>query len=465
MNGFTLGTKDNIKEIRFDHNGRRNERQIQYFEAIFDKDLKLRGLYDEFVYFGAFRCSKSFSQQLVVYLICLLYPNTKAVFIRDTYDQLKDSVIKQFLDEYEGLGAFDYKISERVAQFKNGSELRFRTFERDTNILSAEYDLIAVCQAEDIQIDLFLQLVGRASGRVLGSKGIILCEGNPGSGWVKERYKDQTKESLQKKRIFFIEGQTQDNPHVTQAYIQSLIDNYPKFWLDRYLYGLWDNREELIFSEFNEKSHIIEPIDPKTIPNDYVRRVGLDWGWVNPTAALHSFVDYDGNLIIYDEFYTNKTLPEDVAKEVNKYGAFVTVADHAMKGLKMPTRDDENITVWSELERNKVKLVECNKEELSNIVLGNTLFKQGKIYITSNCVNFLREIRNWKWKKWKLGADKNMPEEPVDKDNHTCDCFDYLIAELFGTKAHDRTKEKVLKESLYQQVIKKTNDLKITQLS
>ena len=37
-----------------------------------------------------------------------------------------------------------------------------------------------------------MQLIGRASGKVLGEKGIILVEGNPAAGWVKDRYKDQT---------------------------------------------------------------------------------------------------------------------------------------------------------------------------------------------------------------------------------------------------------------------------------
>lgn len=448
MNGFILEHGDNKKEILFSHDGRTNKKQKDYFSSIFDNDLKLRGNYDEFSYFGAFRSGKSFSQQLAVFLICLAYPKTKAVFIRDTYDQLKDSVIKQFLDEFEYLGAFDYKISERVAVFKNGSELRFRTFERDTNILSAEYDLIAVCQAEDIPKELFLQLVGRASGRVLGRKGIILTEGNPGSGWTKERYKDQSKEVLSSKRIYFTEGQTSDNPHVTKEYIQSLIDNYPKFWLDRYLYGLWDNREELIYSEFNETEHIAEIIDPAIIPDTFNRRNGFDWGWVNPCANLWGFVDYDGRLTIYDEFYQNKTLPADVARECNKHGKFVTVADHAMKGLKLPTKDDENRTVWSECESAGMLLVPCNKEELSNIILVNTLLKTDRLRITRNCVNLLREIKNWKWKRLKLGADKNMPEEPVDKDNHACDALNYLCADLYGTKSLETKKQKAYENSL-----------------
>jgi hypothetical protein len=57
-------------------------------------------------------------------------------------------------------------------------------------------------------------------------------------------------------------------------------------------------------------------------------------------------------------------------------------------------------------------------------------------------------MRNWKWKQLKLGADKNMPEEPVDKDNHACDAFDYLIAELFDRVSIDEQAIKASKQSI-----------------
>jgi len=438
IKGFELGHNGQSKEIKFYKDSKENEKQIRYFNNLFDKNLQLYNCnrYGEYAYFGAFRCSKSFSQQLAVFLICLHYPKTKAVYIRETYDELKDSVIKQFNDDFEYLGAYEYRISDRVAKFKNGSELRFRTFEKDTGILSTEYDVIAVCQVEDIPHELFLQLIGRASGRILGQKGIILVEGNPASGWVKDRYRDQSIEMLEQKGIFCIpDGVTPDNPFVTAEYKQWLIDNYPKFWLDRYYYGLWDNREELVFSEFNESKYVIEPISPRDIPKTYVKRNGFDWGWNNPSCILRAFLDYDGRLTIYDEFYQSKTLPENLAEWNNQYGKVLTVADHSMKGLKMPTKDDENKTVWSECEKYGMLLQTCNKEELSNIILTNSLMKQDKFRITKNCVNTLREVKNWKWKRLKLGQDKNMPEEAIDKDNHACDTINYLVADLFGEQA------------------------------
>ncbi len=466
IKGFTLEHNGKKKEISFEYNGKINEKQKRYFNALFDSNLRFTGKYDEYSYWGAFRCAKSFSEQTAVYMLCMAYPGLKALYIRDTYDQLEATVIKQFLEEFEYLEAFRYLPSgtpKRCATFKNNSTLLFRSFDKDTDILSSEYDLIAGCQAEDFNQDLFLQLIGRASGRILGDKGIILMEGNPAAGWAKERYEDPSRAILENKRIFAItNGETNDNPFVTEAYKKSLIDNYPKFWLDRYFYGLWDNREELIVSEFNENQHVMEAIDPGAINTDFKRRNGFDWGWVNPCANLWGFTDYDGILTVYDEFYQNKTLPEDVSLICNKHGRIITVADHSMKGLKLPTREDENKTIWTELEADHLDkegkinkgmlLMPCNKEELSNIVLTNTLFKNNRIKITRNCVNLIREIKNWKWKRLKLGADKNLLEEPTDKDNHTCDALNYLVAELFDKKSKHLKEENEFKKSFQYHV-------------
>ena len=466
--GLTIkGENGAEKHIPFYKDGKVNEKQLLYFNNLLGSDYKLRGNFDEFSYFGAFRCGKSFSQQAAVFLICATYPKTKALYVRDTYDQLKDSVIKQFLDEFEYLGIFTYIKSERKCYFRNGSTLVFRAFDKDTGILSTEYDLAAVCQVEDIQQELFLQLFGRLSGKIL-PRPLLLTEGNPASGFVKERYKDQSREVLRSKGIYFLEGSTQDNPWVTSSYIQRLIDNYPKWWLDRYLYGLWDNREELIYSEFNENIHVVDIIDPKEIHKDYIRRNGFDWGWVNPSACLFGYTDYDSNLTIYDEYYkpSKGLLLKDIANDCNRHGKFYTVADHAMKGLKLPAESEnkhEERTIWTELERYGMRLLPCNKEELSNIVLVNTLFKTNKIHVTRNCVNAIKEWKNWKWKQIKLGTDRSLPEEPVDKNNHTCDALDYLVAELFGREAKDSAKEKLHNESILKAVMKK--DFSISNLS
>ena len=137
-----LSGKYGEKAIIFENEGRTNLNQQNYLNALFKPDLSLKTDFSEFAYFGGFRCAKSFSQQLVVYLLCTLYKHLKTLFVRDTYGQLESSVIKQFNDEFLPMGNYEYATTKRNANFDNKSFLSFRTFERDTDILSAEYDVI-----------------------------------------------------------------------------------------------------------------------------------------------------------------------------------------------------------------------------------------------------------------------------------------------------------------------------------
>jgi PBSX family phage terminase large subunit len=425
-------TNDRIKLIEFYKNGKENKKQIAYFNQLFDINGKIITNERELAYWGSFRCGKSFTQQLAMFLICIAYSGVNAIYIRDTYAQLEDSVIKQFHEEFEWLGYYKYNVADRICKFQTGSELRFRTFERDSGILSTEYDVIGICQTEDIKIDLFLQLLGRLSGKILPHP-LLLTEGNPTSGFYKERYKDNP-DSHKDLGIYFIEGQIDDNPFITSEYKQNLIKNYPVNWIARYVYGQWSQIDEMVFSEFREVLHVIDPIDFK-YTEKFRHRGGFDYAWRTNSAMNWAYLDYDGNVTIYDEWFKKEALPDEIIRASSKYNSkdkkTLFVADYS---IKKPDHYGRNL--WDDLSPG-MNLVECSKDELNNILLVNSLIKQGKWKITRNCTNTIKEMLNWKWKQVKLGTNKDIPDETEDKDNHNCDCVLYIVSDLCGKKTQD----------------------------
>lgn len=184
-----------------------NPAQVKMVNQILNDDLSLKNNdIKQFIFMGGFRSGKSFLFQFVTFLLCLRYPGLRVIYVRKTYDQLKDSVIKQFRDDFEKYGQFNYvessKEGSRIAKFNNGSTIVFRAFDKDTNILSAEYDLACVCQIEDIQEELYKQLLGRLSGSVM-PKTFIMAEGNPKGNWVKPTFYDLTDEERAVKKYSF----------------------------------------------------------------------------------------------------------------------------------------------------------------------------------------------------------------------------------------------------------------------
>lgn len=413
-------------------------KQAIYYSTIFDIDgvTVLDNEIEEFAFFGGFGSGKSYVVMLCTLIICLSYPKTEWLFCRSSYPELKDSVIPQFLSAFpEDQFNYKYKKADRDMIFQNGSKIVFRAFDKDTKILSNMYHGASLCQAENLAYDFYLALIGRIRLKGLG-KNILLLEGNPASTWVRDRYKN-LKDPLKKtplakeelKKIFLIEAITADNPHLDAKYIQKLIATYPESWVKRYVFGEWEEYDERVFSEFRANIHLLNPFE---IPKEWEKFMGGDYGWRNPSAIIWGAMDYNGSIIIYDEFYAKEQLPEELARHTRRHGVIPLAFDFS---AKRPDRDGKS--VWSDLESLGVPLIESNKDELRNILSANTLFKANKLFITKNCVNFIRELEGLKWQPKKLGDETNFKEQVVDKNNHSTDAFLYLLAYIEDMKSED----------------------------
>lgn len=424
-------------------NSNLTEKQTSFFSSIFSPDGKMREDNDntEFVFFGGFGCGKSYSTMLCTLLPCLIYPGTHWLYARATYQQLKDSVIPQFLKAFppEEIG-YRYVKTDREIVFHNKSKIVFRAYDKDVKILSNMYHGVSYCQAEEIPYELFLQTRGRNRLRDNGiPKNIFIVEGNPADGWVKQRYKDK---KLPEK-VYYQEATTFDNPYLSAEYISDMIRNYPEAMVRRYVYGEWGSFDERVFSEFNDKIHVVSPFELK---HDWMRCIGMDYGWIAPSAMVWVAVDYMGNLIFFDEFYENRKTPDELAIESRRHGVCPVVIDYS---TKRPDRDGRS--TWIELSEKGVPLIESNKDKFTNIVRANTSFKTNRIFIFKNCINLIREVREYKWKRVRQSqrntiilnesngtmqnTDLYLTEETQDGNDHAIDAFLYVMAHLSNSKS------------------------------
>jgi len=199
-------------------------KQTDFWDALFDDKCEIiNNQYKEYYSIGGFGSGKSRIINMAVNIICTKYPHSHGVYIRNTYQELKDSVIPQFM-QYEPKDVYKYKYNkaDRICEYQNGTRLDFRAFDKDTKILSNEYDFMAFSQIEELNEDLFYQALGR-NRRTTGGlpKNIILAEGNPSSGWLKQRIKDKKIDD-----VFLIESRTADNPYLPEGYEKRMRENY-----------------------------------------------------------------------------------------------------------------------------------------------------------------------------------------------------------------------------------------------
>ena len=269
---------------------------------------------------------------------------------------------------------------------------------------------------------------------------MIFTEGNPANTWVKERYKDKTEKELDDSGILFLEVKTEENKsNLPEDYIDILKANYPKQYIERYLYGGWDQIDEMVFSEFRDYNNLIDPICK---PENWEIVMGGDSGYINPAAFIWLTVDYDGKIIIWDEWQENKQSIQAIAKAGKRHGNYPVIYDFS---AKRPDRDGKS--VWTELLNEGLILVESNKDELRNINVANSMFKQKKLLVCRNCVQTIRQIKNYKWQRLKLNSQKDLSEIPIDKENHLCDSMLYALAyitDLHSTPPDDIDPTKTL---------------------
>lgn len=137
---------------------------------------------------------------------------------------------------------------------------------------------------------------------------------------------------------------------------------------------------------------------------------GIDFGYNNPTACLKIEIK-DQEVWIVDEIYkthlTNADLIEELKSFVNEKSAYM-YCDSAE-----PNRIEE-------ISRAGFNAMPADK----SVKDGIDFVKRQKLHIYKNCVNTIKEIKNYKWKEDKNG---NVLDEPVKFLDHSMDAMRYAI--------------------------------------
>lgn len=204
----------------------------------------------------------------------------------------------------------------------------------------------------------------------------------------------------------------------------------PEWWVKRYIYGSFDYNEGLVYPMFAD--HIV---DPFPVPPTWKRMFGVDFGLRDPTVMLGLAIDpEEGVVYVYDEHYESEKPVSHHAKimldMVNKTPPGMIngqiVADP--KGQNRSGRDLRSYFnhyseygLWFKPGINTLD---------SGIMKVYTYFSLGKLKIMSNCINTIKEGREYKYKENELTKEKNRGEKPHDANNHAMDSLRYIINEL-----------------------------------
>lgn len=246
---------------------------------------------------------------LMFQIVHELYKNPafKQLFLRRTHKQLKKEIVPRSYLIYPKFGA-TFNESDMVwtfpreDQYGSGAKpagakifLGHCENENDVHIYdSMEINLFTPDEITSLTEYIYVYIGFtrvRTSDPTLPA--IIRGAGMPGDvghTFVKKRFVDPCKFGDKviigrggNKRIY-IHATLADNPHIDQAYRQSL-EMLPEAEKQAKLYGSWEAYLGQVFEEFRDKHYPDEPdnaihvIDPFTIPAFWPKIVAIDWGF------------------------------------------------------------------------------------------------------------------------------------------------------------------------------------------
>lgn len=334
--------------------------------------------------------------------------------------------------------------------FPNGSEIVIGGLDNPETIMGAEYDLIFVSEAIQVEEDAWEDLISRLRNGMVPVMRII-GDTNPSHPrhWLKRRCDDG--------RCLMIDTKHTDNPllynqdtgEITARGIDymSKLDKLSGIKKKRNKYGLWVSQEGIVYEDFTDEHHVISLLE---IPKSFIAKyLVIDFGFKNPFVCQWWGLDYDGSLYMYREIYYTGLLVEDAAKLINsnsfdengnpeRYN--MVIHDHDAEGAATLRK---HISVDVGIFKNAKKKPVTGGIEAVKKRIELDIRMRPSIYFCDdalvhepdeNLVNSGKptcsreEIDVYVWDK----RSKITKEVPVKENDHGLDCTRYMVAELDG---------------------------------
>lgn len=333
---------------------------------------------------------------------------------------MRNSVFKLFKDVLESFKITNLtkiKESDMSILLPNGSEIIFVGLDNEEKLLSiAGITDVFVEEVFEVSKEVVDQLNLRMRGKADNQQ--IFMAFNPISS--KHWLFDFCEGATRPENAFYSQSTFRDNPFLPKDYINALEDLYrtnpnkARVFCD----GNWGaDVEGLVY-----KNHIVEEFDiNEAIKRGLEVRVGIDWGFVDPTTVVVSLFDKTKKEIyVIGEYYKRGATLEEIKDGILELG---------IKKQKMYCDGAEPDKV-DYLRRNGFNAVSA-KKGVGSVKAGISFLQDMKIICHESCVHVAAELENYVYLKDKKTGQ--YVEDSYDHDfSHTMDALRYSYSDLYS---------------------------------
>ena len=333
---------------------------------------------------------------------------------------MRNSVFKLFKDVIESFKITHLtriKESDMSITLPNGSEIIFVGLDNEEKLLSiAGITDIFIEEVYEVPKEIVDQLNLRMRGKAPNQQ--IYMAFNPIS--AKHWLYDFCEGSTRPESSIYSQSTFRDNPFLPDEYVKALEDMYrtnpnkARVFCD----GNWGaDVEGLVY-----KNHVLSDFDiNELIKQGLEVRVGIDWGFVDPTTVVVSLFDKPKKEIyIIGEFYKRGATLEEIKDGIVQLG--ISKQKMYCDGAE-PDKVDY-------LRRNGFNAVSA-KKGAGSVKAGISFLQDMKIICHESCVNVAAELENYVYLKDKKTGQ--YIEDSYDHDfSHTMDALRYSYSDLYS---------------------------------
>lgn len=231
-----------------------------------------------------------------------------------------------------------------------------------------------------------------------------------------------------------------DNPYLSPKEIKLMESTLDESTLQSRKLGRFCTREGLVYPEFDERVHVVQPFP---VPPEWQDNISIDPGLKNPLSAHWYAVDYDDNVYVIAEHYAAgkdidyhaqaiHAMSESLCWKRDGKGRVSALIDSAAQQRTLASQKSVAELFY---ERDILANPRVEKDLFSGISRVKSYLNRGNglpdLYIFSSCPNLIREIKSYFW---------GSGDAPVKRDDHAMDdvrqreryYFSYLFCRFYG---------------------------------
>lgn len=400
----------------------------------------------ESFFVGGVGSGKTIAGAFKALTVSLQHPGTRGMVCRQTEDTLRDTAQKVLLDGDDKPPVIppglirERSEGENSVTLQNGTEILFRSYQdwSPQKLLSLNLGWLWIEEAFECTENIWSTLLGRL--RHPAGPRIAWGTSNPnGHDWIWGR----AHPDAGRVEATLFEARTEANPHLPPDYIRRMR-GMPKSWQKRWVDASFDTMHGQIWDSWWSAIHTYDPSIVR-LPEDWRRIEALDHGTRNPTCVLWAKVDRDGNVWVFDEYYEPGIVSAHAEAILQRPRTGVIKADPSIF-----TRGPDGVSVADLYERAGIRTRPAVNDVSAGLLrVAEYLEPQDaqifplehpgagtpgapRVFVSRACENLIREIPRYQWRDLGTAASRNQDESeaPRKKDDHACDAFRYLLADL-----------------------------------